>query len=361
VNWNAWAHTLTCLESLSRLHTLAARVVVCDNGSTDGSVERIIAWARGGLDALPADGPLRSLSHPPVPKPISHRLLRENEPYGQDQPPRLTLIQGSENRGFGAGCNLGIRYAMAHPDCRAIWLLNNDTVVHADALDALLRRLDEPNMGLCGSTLLHYDAPTRIQCQGGARFYRAASLSRLIGKDRPLQHALPARQVERMLDHLYGASMLVSRGFIEQAGPLPEGYFLYYEEMDWTLRGGEGWRLGYAADSLVYHRKGASAGTGTRASRSARASYQLGHSRLRFTRLHNPSILPVVYVLLLMEALLQALRGQGSQSRAVFRALTGTQADATCGEEAPERRTSAWRSHPWSKPTTTDDHDAAKR
>lgn len=340
VNWNGWEHTLACLESLFRLRHAGARVIVCDNGSTDGSAQRIMAWANGRLDILPDDGPLRALSHPPVPKPIPHRVLsgddltREHtlpgDPAGDAT--RLILIRAAANLGFGAGCNLGIRYAMGQGDFDALWLLNNDTVVHPDALDAMLRRLDEPGIGMCGSTVLYYDAPGRIQCQAGARFYRIASLSRLIGKDRRLRRAVPSVRVEHALDHLYGASMLVCRAFIAGTGPLPEHYFLYYEEMDWTSRGGKHWQLGYAEQSLVYHRKGASAGTGTRRQgRGARARRQLARSRLRFTRIHRPAALPVVQCLLLAEALAYLLRGRWAQTRALLQALRGTDLDPGAG------------------------------
>lgn len=350
VNWNGWAHTLACLESLFRLRNPGARVIVCDNGSTDGSMQRITDWAGGRLDILPDHGALRALSHPPVPKPISHRVLNvgdagrgfaaggdpASDPAGE--PMRLILIRAAENFGFGAGCNLGIRYAMAQNDFEALWLLNNDTVVHPDALDALLRRLAVPGTGMCGSTILHYDAPNRIQCQAGARFYRIASLSRLIGKDRVLRRAIPSGRVERALDHLYGASMLVRGAFIERTGPLPEHYFLYYEEMDWTLRGGKCWRLGYAERSLVYHRKGASAGTGTRRQgRHARARYQLAHSRLRFTRIHCPAALPAVQCLLLVDALAQMLLGRWSQVRALLWALRGIDMGRETGVDAADR------------------------
>jgi GT2 family glycosyltransferase len=326
VNWNGWAHTIACLDSLFRLRTPGLRVIVCDNGSGDGSVEHIVAWAQGRLELVPEQGPPGACTWPPVAKPIPMRVLDAAETAATNardgiEPP-LTLIRCASNLGYGGGNNVGIRHALARAHCRAVWLINNDTVVDAGALDALLLRLAGPGVGMCGSTVLHHAAPGRIQCQGGARFYGVAALSRLIGKDRPAHRPLPAARVERRLDHLYGASMLVSRAFIETAGPMPEHYFLFYEEMDWTLRGGDRWRLGYAPDSIVYHRKGAAAGTGTRQQgRAASARRQLALSRLRFARLHRPRALPVVCGLLLIEALLHALRGRRVQALALLQAM----------------------------------------
>jgi GT2 family glycosyltransferase len=324
LNWNGWGHTLACLETLLRLSTPGLRMIVVDNGSTDGSMDRIRDWAEGRLDALPEREPLRWLSHPPVPKPILYRLIDDANPDQQVTlaPYPLVLIRADRNLGYSAANNLGLRHAMAQRDCNAVWLLNNDILAHPDALDALLARLQDPGIGLCGSTVLYHDAPDRIQCQAGARFCRLAAVSRLIGKDRGADEPLPATLVERQLDHLYGASMLVTRNFIQAAGPLPEQYFLYYEEMDWMQRAGSGFVAGYAPASRIYHHKGASAGTGTRRTgRSASADYYLARSRLRFTRAHMPGALPLVLLLLLAEAGVELVRGHGSRVRTLLRAI----------------------------------------
>jgi GT2 family glycosyltransferase len=76
--------------------------------------------------------------------------------------------------------------------------------------------------------------------------------------------------------------MLVRRAYLEQIGLMQEDYFLYYEEIDWCTRGKDKFRLGYAPNSLVFHKEGASIGTAASGG-SALSTYYLFRSRVRFT------------------------------------------------------------------------------
>ena len=64
LNWNGWADTIECLESLLRIDYSEYVAIVCDNGSSDGSTRKIRAWAEGTL-RFPAarDNPLRPLTY----------------------------------------------------------------------------------------------------------------------------------------------------------------------------------------------------------------------------------------------------------------------------------------------------------
>lgn len=87
--------------------------------------------------------------------------------------------------------------------------------------------------------------------------------------------------------------MLVRREFIETVGLMSEDYFLYYEEIDWITRGAGRFRLGYAPDSIVWHKEGASIGTAASGG-SPLSMYYLYRSRLRFTARHHPRCVPTV-------------------------------------------------------------------
>jgi GT2 family glycosyltransferase len=302
VNWNGWRDTLECLESVSRLRYSRYRVVVCDNGSTDGSLEQVRAWAEGGLEpSVDEQHVLSSLVRPPVAKPVRYSLLdragAEAGGSAHDRPaPPLVLVDTGANLGFAGGCNVGIRYAMRQPDCAYIWLLNNDTVVDSEALTALVRRLRaQPSAGQCGSRLIDYRDPAVVQTLGGERYNKWLGRIRPIGAGRRMPGPVDSAWVERRMSYVSGASLCVTRAFVEQTGLLDESYFLYYEELDWTARAGGRFTLAYADDSVVYHKGGASTGCDrSGARRNASGDFFVLRNRLRFTRRHAPEALPTV-------------------------------------------------------------------
>jgi glycosyltransferase involved in cell wall biosynthesis len=87
LNWNGWKDTIECLESVFRNTYPNYQVIVVDNGSTDGSIEKIKAWADGKQEVLTPEPthPLYHLSHPPVKKPIPYiYYTREEAEKGGD-------------------------------------------------------------------------------------------------------------------------------------------------------------------------------------------------------------------------------------------------------------------------------------
>ncbi len=313
VNWNGWADTIECLESVLRSAYPAFRVVVCDNGSRDASMSRIMDWAEGRLDVrVPPDHPLRPFSFPPLPKPITYRCYARAEAEAggtrEDEGVRLVLVQTGANLGFAGGVNVALRYVLARGDTAFVWLLNNDTVVHANALAHLVRGLrGRTDAGMCGSTVLYYDAPDTVQALGGARYNPWFGFTWCIGLLHPASRRIDPRRVERRLAYVLGASMLISVRFLADVGLMCEEYFLYFEELDWAVRARGRYTLAYVPESLVYHKEGASAGTSWSArKRSLAADYFLIRNRLRVTRKFYPFALPTVYLGLLASLLLRA-------------------------------------------------------
>jgi GT2 family glycosyltransferase len=323
LNWNGWRDTVECLESVLRLDYPEYQVVLVDNGSTDGSLDRIREWARGNLEVeASAEHPLRSLCGPPVPRPVrwaevQGSAMRDGRyPRGSDAP--LVLIDNGENRGFAAGMNAGIRYALVAGEFRYVWLLNNDTVVPSDSLTHLVARMaGDPRIGICGSTLLYYHEPERVQALGGFRHNVWLGVSAHIGQDtRYDADRVEEEETARRFHGVQGASMLVSRELLEEVGLLTEDFFLYYEEHDWAVRARrKGFHLGYARRSRVYHKEGRSTGNNSLAlsERSVAADFYHLRSRILYTRRHHPYALPTVYVGLLAVAANRFLRGQADR------------------------------------------------
>jgi GT2 family glycosyltransferase len=220
LNFNGWQDTLECLASLKQLAYPRFQTVVVDNASSNNSEE----------------------------------MIRQHYPT-------ITLIQSGKNLGFAGGNNLGIRYAL-EKQADYIWLLNNDTVVETRALTHLVQRMQaKPLAGMCGSTLRYYDRREVVQVLGGATYNRWLGIQKPIGEGESANVIHNSDEIEAQLDYVIGASLLVSRSFIEKIGYLNEDYFLYYEEIDWATRARGQFTLTYAPQSIVYHKEGATIGT----------------------------------------------------------------------------------------------------
>lgn len=321
VNWNGWQDTLECLESVFHLHGDHYRVVVCDNGSEDGSLERIRAWAEGKIAAEAGAAAMAAFSHPHCTKPVAvQNLSRQEAERGVPASAPLILVDCAENLGFAGGNNVGLRLALQQADMDSAWLLNNDTVVDSNALLALREKAAKvPNIGIIGSTVIYYNAPDRVQAFGGARYFPCIGLAMHIGRFRNRLREVSEDRVEAQLTYILGASMFVTRRFLETVGLMSEDYFLYYEELDWAVRARARFRLGYAQMSRVFHKAGASIGSSNKSSRRSLLSDQyLMANRLRITHRYFPRCLPGVRVFLLAEWLVRKLRGRTDQAEMIW-------------------------------------------
>ena len=316
LNWNGWADTIECLESVFRSDYEGFNVVVCDNDSQDGSVDHIKAWADGQLNAnVSFDAALRSESFPPVPKPIPYveyergTAERGGDPAAPDVP--LVLIRTGGNLGFAGGNNVGLRYVLARDDRKYVWLLNNDTVVRADALRHLVSALRHSSTaGIAGSTLLFYETPDVVQTLGGGSYNRWLALPKHLGEFQPASRQVSATETISRLAYVAGASMLVSQEFLRDVGLLSEEYFLYFEELDWAMRARGRYTLTYAPESIVYHKAGESIKTDRfGAQKSWISDYHFIRNRILFTRKFNRLLLPAVYFALVV-AMLRRARGR---------------------------------------------------
>jgi GT2 family glycosyltransferase len=309
LNWNGWRDTVECLETLFHLDCPDSRVVVCDNASTDESLTNIRKWAEGYLSVEPANPALSHLTSPPFRKPIWYRELTRHEAETERaaaHEERLILIRNEANLGFAAGNNVGLRYALGDTDCQYFWILNNDTVVEPDALSAIVRFFESrPGLGLCGSVNRSYHAPYKIQVRGGRLLNRWTGRTHKSKSVSAGTAFAPAR-----IDYVEGSSMVANRCFLEQVGLMDESYFLYCEELDWAMRARGKLTLGYAPESVVYHKEGASIGSNSdRSKRSLLSERYLSRSRVLFMRRYFPWALLTTIGSMYLAAAYQFWRG----------------------------------------------------
>jgi len=290
LNYNGWQDTLACAESVLASSTPPAWLVIVDNASDNDSLRWLRHWAAGNMEfALPELGAPSS-----CPKPL---LLTDITPAEIPATPRgqVVLLRRPCNDGYAAGNNAGIRLLLQW-GADAVWILNNDTVVHRDALGHMARRLfAKARPGLCGSQIRYMEPGDLLQCRGGGFTSKWTGLSVLDGNRQAAGQAqqIPPDIVEKRINFIYGASVMASRAFIEEVGLMDERYFLYCEEQDWAYSAGGRFDFAYAADALVWHREGASTGHSCRRS-SLRRLLAITKSRLLLTGKHFPVALPAV-------------------------------------------------------------------
>lgn len=253
VNYRTADLVIDSLRSLSGqiVDLKGGQVVVVDNASGDGSVEKL-----GGA--------------------IDHAGWAA----------WANIMPMDRNGGFAFGNNAGIRAALAAPrPPDYILLLNPDTVARPAAIEALISFMDvHPEVGIAGSRLQNrgggfdctaHNVPSPLgELDGGARL---GILSRVLHR---YVVTPPMRDLEHQCDWVSGASMVVRRQVFHEIGMLDEGYFLYFEEADFCCRAKTaGWQVWYVPQSVVLHLQGAS--TGIRSTKVRLAEYWYG-SRLRF-------------------------------------------------------------------------------
>ena len=227
--FNRWDLTRSCLLHLRR-QTLEHTAILADNGSTDGTAERV-----------------------------------------RMEFPDVRVVELGANLGFPRACNAGA----AAGDGDVVVLLNNDVECPPDFLARLVAPLRErPTAGSVASLLLE-PGEERIESFGLAVDTTLAGYPRLRGEPRG------AAQTESpVLIGPSGAAGAYRRAAWEQVGGLDEGVFAYAEDVDLALRlRAAGWEAVAAADAVAVHIGSASA-----VARSAWQRYQGGFARGYFLR-----------------------------------------------------------------------------
>ncbi len=313
VTFNAADVILENLESLmTAADDVAFDVVVVDNGSTDGTPATIRAWADGSVPfEAAADLPFPL---PPCAKPV--RLAAEGAscPDCTAGAPAITLIETEINAGFAGGVNRGLAHLAAHSRADRFWILNPDGAAAPGAALAFATA-DPGPFSLMGGRVIYTHTPDVIQIDGGL-VNRKTGVTGNIHQGAS-HRASPAPPVSD-LDFITGASMVASRAFYERVGPMPEDYFLYYEEVDWAWRRGD-LPYAYCAGGIVYHRAGTAIGSPTLERVASPFSIYFKHrGRRRFIRRHLPGAILTAWGYTLAKAAQYSLQGHRDEARALI-------------------------------------------
>lgn len=176
--------------------------------------------------------------------------------------PDCTVVQSPENLGYAGGNNIGLALALA-AGFELCWIVNPDTVAPEDFLERMMAIVDlNPGVALFGPKILFGDRPDLVWFAGGFVAWDDGleTTHRFIGKR---SGEVPDTPIP--CDYVTGASLLFRSEVIERIGPLPEDYFLYFEETDWCLKAASaGFGIvTYPSVSLHHHKRSEDGGAPT--------------------------------------------------------------------------------------------------
>ena len=218
----------------------------------------------------------------------------------------VVLIDAGDNLGYGGAINLAIDCIDKNRRWRGVWILNPDTQPAPSALEIVVNHAEQEGFGLVGSRLVDSVHRT-IQMRGGARLRQLIGRSTALGYGEPANSPANTAEIERRLEWISGAATYATRDFIETVGPMNDRYFLYCEDVDWSLRRGP-FRLGYAHDAVVLHVGGTTTGR-VSGLPSDLTIYLSERNRLLLTRSHFPHLYPLTAMAACVSLVEYLLRG----------------------------------------------------
>lgn len=231
VNYNGLRDTLACIDSILSAQHEESTIIVVDNSSKEDETLEI-----------------------------------------KNRFPGVITIRSEINGGFAAGNNIGIKYALEH-GADYILLLNNDTVIAPDMISLLLSRCDDNTVTV--PKMLYYSDPNKIWYGGGEinRWTGNAVHCCLNEKDLP--------QTDRFCTFATGCCIMLKADIFRRIGLLAEKYFMYFEDVDFSLRLlSNGIRIQYMPQSKLWHKVGSSSG----GEMSPFSAYYNTRNRLNFIR-----------------------------------------------------------------------------
>lgn len=253
LNWNDWEATIECLESLQHQTYPNYQIILVDNGSKDGSLEKIKQWCKGEVKVdtqfVRFSEEFKPVEYVEYQKVTAERGGKPDQDLrlgNYSSPRKMVIIETGDNVGFTGGNNIGVKYALkSHYDY--FWLLNSDIVVDKEALAELVKFAEmNREVGIASPLFFDYENPENIQFLGS---------NKMIWPFPWNNHRNFLGQKYIQFRWLGGASLLIKRGVVEQIGLLDENYFLYGEETDLCLRATrKGWKLYCVLDSKVWHK-----------------------------------------------------------------------------------------------------------
>ncbi len=216
INWNSYEVTEMTILSLHNTSFKEYDIILIDNHSTDGSLEKLEATFK-----------------------------------------EITILKSNENLGFAGGNNLGIQYAIDH-GYKYTMLLNNDVEVESNFIEPLVERLEGNSHIGAVQPLIYFHHDRSVIWNAGCKFNPWLGISISNGYNQR-DEGQKERFKEKKIDWITGCAFMVKTEILAQIGGLNSQFFIYYEDVDLSFRIKEvGYQLAYVPKSVIYHIAGVS-------------------------------------------------------------------------------------------------------
>jgi GT2 family glycosyltransferase len=261
LNWNGKRFLKPCISSLQKQTYKNIKIVVADNGSTDGS--------------------------------ISHIKKNFNN---------VEVLDLGFNHGFAVGYNLAIDTILKKMKPEYIFLLNSDTVADKLLVERLVDAAQKTNSGIVGPMIYYMQPKNRIWSTG-------STLNRIIGKARLRGRGEydNGQYKAGYIDQVVGAAMLVRSDVFRKVGAFPAHYWAYYEETKFQFNSRKaGYNIYFEPSAILWHHvAGSSGGEGQNSPLSV---YYLVRNRANFiSEIVSLAFKPIAFLSWVAEVILRIL------------------------------------------------------
>lgn len=210
VNYNNTKDTVECISSIIESETINYKIIVVDNASSEGTIDKV-------------------------------------KSFGD----KVILIKNQDNLGFAKANNIGIEYAL-NQGASFIMLLNNDTIVENGAISKMLHIAEKKQLDILTCKIVYNNKPDKIWYGGGEFTFTRGYGKHYVNNE--------LKEIINEVSFVTGCCIL-GRENVWKNHLLPTEYFMYFEDVDWSImQNRNGHKLYYTPLAVIKHKVSATAG-----------------------------------------------------------------------------------------------------
>lgn len=223
LDYKGWKDTIECLESLQKIEYPDYLIIVVDNASSDGSIERIKSWA--GENSIFVAEYTKEVAE----QGGTYELEEELHKYPNDK--KIVLIKNNANLGYSAGNNVGIRYSIKK-NADAVLIINPDVrIENAQTLTEMVNVMfSDDKIYVVGPNIIDEEGNGQSPLREPS-FFEEAVNPFLSAIKKPIRYISPLKSTQPFeVEKVLGSCVLIRTDFLRKINLLDESVFLYCEE-----------------------------------------------------------------------------------------------------------------------------------